>query len=85
MTPDERTLSLAWMALIALTVISFATAEGLSDRRMALACIFAIAALKGLMVARQFMEVGHALPHWKALYQGWIAGIAIILAVGHMI
>ena len=84
MTPIDRKLSLAWIALIALTLVSFVVAETLIDRRFALACIFAIAALKGQMVASHFMEVGHALPHWRGLYRVWIVGIATVLAVGHM-
>jgi Prokaryotic Cytochrome C oxidase subunit IV len=85
MTPAERTLSFAWFALIALTLVSFAAAESLLDRRAAIAVIFAVAAIKGHMVANRFMEVGHALPHWKALYRVWIIGIAIMLAGGHIL
>ena len=85
MTPVDRKLSLAWLGLVALTVLSFAAAEGLVGHRLAIAGIFAIAAVKGQMVASRFMEVGHALPHWKALYRVWIAGIAILLAAGHLL
>jgi len=85
MKPIDRSLSLAWMGLIALTLISFAAAETLIDRRLALACIFAIAALKGQLVAASFMEVGRALPHWSALYRVWIIGIAIMLAAGNVV
>jgi hypothetical protein len=80
----DRKLTIAWFGLIALTLASFAAAETLIDRRLALACIFAIAALKGQMAASRFMEVGHALSHWRGLYRVWIVGIAIILAVGHI-
>lgn len=85
MTPIDLKLSLAWIGLIALTLVSFFAAETLIDRRLALVCIFAIAALKGQMVAIHFMEVGHALPHWRELYRVWIVGIAIMLAAGHLI
>ncbi len=85
MTELERKLTLAWLALVALTLASFATAEVLHNRNLALAGIFAIAAVKGQIVASRFMEVGHALPHWKALYRVWIAGIAVMLAAGHML
>jgi heme/copper-type cytochrome/quinol oxidase subunit 4 len=85
MIPVNRTLTMAWIGLIVLTLVSFVAAETLIDRRIALACIFAIAALKGQMVASRFMEVGHALPHWNAMYRVWIVGIAIILVVGHII
>lgn len=85
MTPTGRKLSLAWIALMALTLLSFAAAEGLADRRIVIASIFAVAALKGQMVASHFMEVGHALPHWNALYRVWIAGIAIMLAAAHLV
>jgi hypothetical protein len=84
MTPLDRKLSLAWLGLMALTLVSFAAVEGLVSHRIALAGIFAIAAIKGQMVASRFMEVGHALPHWRALYRVWIVGIALVLAAGHM-
>jgi heme/copper-type cytochrome/quinol oxidase subunit 4 len=85
MTPVERTLSLAWIGLIALTLVSFAAAESLLDRRFAIVAIFAVAAIKGQVVAGHFMEVGHALPHWRALYRVWIFGIALVLAAGHIL
>ncbi len=85
MTPIERKLTLSWLALVALTLLSFAAAETLHNRNLALAGFFAIAAVKGQIVASRFMEVGHALPHWRALYRVWIAGIAIMLAAGHML
>ena len=81
----DRKLSLAWLGLVALTVLSFAAAEGLVSHRIALGGIFAIAAIKGQVVASRFMEVGHALPHWRALYRVWIIGIAILLAVAHLL
>jgi len=31
------------------------------------------------------VEVGHALPRWRALYRVWIVAMAILLAVGHLI
>ena len=85
MTPVDRKLSLSWLGLVALTLMSFAAAEGLVSHRLALGGIFAIAAIKGQMVASRFMEVGHALPHWRALYRVWIVAVAILLAAGHLI
>jgi Prokaryotic Cytochrome C oxidase subunit IV len=85
MIPVDRTLSLAWLGLVALTVLSFAAAEGLVGHRLALAGIFAIAAIKGQVLASRFMEVGHALPHWRALYRVWIVAVAILLAAGHLL
>jgi Prokaryotic Cytochrome C oxidase subunit IV len=85
MISNEKHLSFAWIGLIVLTLVSFAAAESWIDRNYAIAVIFAIAALKGQMVASRFMEVGHALPHWKTLYRVWIIGIAVVLAGGHML
>lgn len=85
MRPADRDLSIAWLALVALTVLSFASAEGLIEHRFALAAIFAVAAIKGQIVASRFMEVGHALPHWRSLYRIWIIAIAGVLAAGHLI
>ncbi len=85
MRPADRELSIAWLGLVALTVLSFAAAEGLIAHRFALAAIFAVAAFKGQIVASRFMEVGHALPHWRTLYRIWIFAIAIVLAGGHFV
>jgi heme/copper-type cytochrome/quinol oxidase subunit 4 len=76
---------MAWFGLVALTLVSFAAAEGLVSHRIAVVGIFAIAAIKGQIVASRFMEVGHALPHWRTLYRVWIAGIAVLLATGHLL
>jgi Prokaryotic Cytochrome C oxidase subunit IV len=81
----SKYLGLAWLWLVVLTLLSFGSAEGLVDRRIVIAAIFAIAAIKGQMVASHFMEVGHALPHWRTLYRVWIAGIAAVLAAGHIL
>lgn len=76
---------MAWFGLVALTLVSFAAAEGLVSHRLAVVGIFAIAAIKGQIVASRFMEVGHAQPHWRTLYRVWIAGIAVLLAAGHLL
>lgn len=81
----DSELRLTWLGLVGLTLLSFASVEGMVSHRFVLVGIFAIAAIKGQMVASRFMEVGHALPHWRTLYQVWIAGIAAMLAVGHII
>jgi heme/copper-type cytochrome/quinol oxidase subunit 4 len=85
MTPVERQLSIAWLVMVALTLLSFAVAEGHIGHRLVLAAIFTVAAIKGQIVASRFMEVGHALPHWRALYRIWIVAIAIVLAGGHLV
>ena len=85
MSPADRELSIAWLGLTALTVLSFASAESLIDHRIALAAIFALAAIKGQIVASRFMEVGHAQPHWRTLYRVWIVAIAAVLAAGNII
>jgi Prokaryotic Cytochrome C oxidase subunit IV len=81
----NKHLGLAWLWLVVLTLLSFGSAEGQIDRRIVMAAIFAIAAIKGQLVASHFMEVGHALPHWRALYRVWIFGIAAVLAAGHIL
>ena len=78
-------MSLTWLGLVTLTLVSFAAAEGLVSHQVAVVGIFAVAAIKGQIVANHFMEVGHALPHWRTLYYVWIAGIALVLAAGHVL
>ena len=65
-------------------VIKSSDEVGLPNSAME-AGIFAFAAIKGQLVANHFMEVGHALPHWRTLYYVWIAGIALVLAAGHLL
>lgn len=72
-----------WAVLVSLTFASVAVAEFTASHLVLVAVVFGVAIIKGLLVARHFMEVDRARPVWKTLYCTWIAAIGMVLIVGH--
>mgnify|MGYP006280357623 CR=1 FL=1 len=71
---------MVWLALLALTAVTYAVGEaGLTGIGPMLA-VLAIALIKGRLVAWHFMELRHVRPLWRSLLAGWLlvvgAGIA---------
>ena len=79
------TLKGAWLQLLALTVFSVAVAESLHIPNLMMVIVFIIAMVKAQLVARHFMEVTHAAPHWRRLYFGWIFAAGSLLIAGHLL
>lgn len=68
-------------ALIVLTLTSAVISERSGAVRPAVVAIFAIAAIKAVLVLDNFMEAPHAERHWLWLYRLWIAVVTILLTV----
>jgi heme/copper-type cytochrome/quinol oxidase subunit 4 len=68
-------------ALIVLTLTSALISERGGLVRPAVVAIFAIAAIKAVLVLDNFMEAPHAERHWLWLYRLWIAAVTILLTV----
>lgn len=73
---------LAWLLLIGLTAISVLIAESGAAGITPVVLVFLFAAAKSTLVMCSYMEVNYAKPHWRALYTGWVAAIAIVLMIG---
>jgi len=71
-----------WGVLVILTLASVSFAELTNWHVAAVVAIFAVAVVKAQLVAVNFMETGHALPHWNWLYRVWIAAIGCLLCGG---
>lgn len=74
-----------WLLLVGITVISTLAAERHLAGMVITVVIFILAAIKAHMVIMHYMEAKHAAPHWRALYQWWVAIAATILAIGHFV
>lgn len=74
-----------WIALLVLTGLSVLLAERAHWGGFAIPVIFAIAAVKGELILRQYMEVGQAAPHWRTLYRLWLVAVTAMLIIGHLI
>ena len=74
-----------WLTLAALTMLSVLLAESAHWGALAIPAIFAIAAVKGELILRHYMEVGQAAPHWRIAYRLWLVAVTVMLIVGHLI
>lgn len=77
-------LWLTWIALSLLTLISVRVGPSASHG-LAVAILFALAALKANLVLDNFMEAPLAEDHWRWLYRTWILVVMVILIVGFAI
>jgi hypothetical protein len=69
-----RTNLITWILLVGLTTLGFALCE---QRSVSLA-ILAVAAAKGFLVARQFMELRNADPVWTIALIGLFGGVLLM-------
>lgn len=74
-----------WLALMTLTLLSFALFERQMLASFATLVIVALAAYKARLVVQHFMEVAHAPGHWRILYETWVFVAAAIIAIGHYV
>ncbi len=81
MNAAERRLIGWWVALIALTMVSFTGSSALGNPGLAAAAVLGIAFFKVRIVVREFMEVRHAPLGLKIALEAWGAIVAIGLIV----
>ncbi len=68
-----RVLTAAWLGLVALTLVGLGLGEWFREARWLPLLVAAIIWLKGVLVARQFIESHIAHPFIARLLQGFIA------------
>lgn len=66
--------TLAWLALAGLTLLGLVLADGVPDRRLLAVVVAAVMWLKGVLVARAFLDTGRAHPFIRR-------GVAIFVAI----
>ncbi|HEJ1188933.1 TPA: cytochrome C oxidase subunit IV family protein [Pseudomonas aeruginosa] len=74
-----RTLTLCWLALLALAVTGVLLG-GAGDSPWLLAAVLACAVAKGWLIGERFMELAHAPALWRHLLLAW--PLLMALAVG---
>ena len=76
----KRTITGAWIVLMAITAASVGTAELASDRPLAVGIVMAIAAVKGGVILGRFMEIGSAPRAVRYYLVGWTIACAVVIA-----
>jgi predicted alpha/beta hydrolase family esterase len=71
--------TLTWAILMSATIGSFATAEYLPQRHVAVAAILLIAAFKVRTILRNFMELRDAPKPWKITFDAWTFFCAVMI------
>lgn len=76
----DRRINLIWAVLLAATALSWWAGEQGGHMAWSLAAgVFALAALKGVLVVLDYMELRHAPPLWHRLLLGWLAGVVTLI------
>ena len=79
---EARRINLAWAILIAATLASWWLAEDPGAHRlgqMAAGIVLALSAVKGLVIALDFMELGHAPKLWRRALLAWLSTILAVI------
>lgn len=78
-------MTAAWAVLVAATLVLYALAEGADAGRAAIVAVILIAAYKVRLVFLHFMELKSGAMPWRAVAEGWVAGVAAILVTGYLL
>jgi predicted alpha/beta hydrolase family esterase len=71
--------TITWLVLVAATLGSFATAELLSQRAVAVAIILLVAAFKVRLILHRFMDLRSAPFSWRATFDVWTAACTAMI------
>jgi hypothetical protein len=86
MVQTQRALTWAWIALVAVTLLSLAVAE--SPRiatSLEAVTVVAAATLKGRVILVWFMGVRSFPLAWRAFFLAWLLGNAAVIVIFHLI
>ena len=72
-----------WLVLVALTLTSFALAEGAGAARLAATSVILIAAFKVRLIFIHFMELEWRPAPWRYLFELWAVASAAIIIGGY--
>ncbi len=78
-----RPATRAWLALVAVTLVSFALAEGAASPRLAATLVMLIAAFKVRLVVVHFMELRWRPLPWRVLLECWTVAITLVIVGGY--
>jgi hypothetical protein len=77
----DRTLVAVWAALLLATAVSVAVHEGLGPGPTTVLVVVAVAFVKVWLVGRYFMELRHAPPVLRRLFDAYVVVVPVVLAV----
>jgi hypothetical protein len=76
---DDHRIHIGWLLLVAATVASYALrSEGSIGPAIGLTTL-AITYLKGRVVVLDFMELRHAPLVWRAIFEGWLLLLTLLV------
>lgn len=70
-----------WFVLVALTAASVLTGEWGLAGALSGYIVIASAAVKARWILLDYMEARHAPGPWRYLFEGWLAGAALIMGI----
>ena len=73
----------AWLLLVAITLVSFALAEGAAPPRLATTLVMLIAAFKVRVVIAYFMELRWRPLPWRVLFECWTVAVTLMILGGY--
>lgn len=85
---ETRVLNAAWWLLLGATAVTYVLGEmGLvaAGSGWALACLWALTSIKGVVVIQVFLEMRHAPLLWRWLLQGWLGLVLALIAVAYAV
>jgi Prokaryotic Cytochrome C oxidase subunit IV len=79
-----RGASIAWMLLMAATLVSFGLGDGLGTAKLATVTILIVAFGKVNLVGNYFMELRGAPLPLRVIFTGWTAVVGTVLVVMYL-
>lgn len=82
-------LGIVWLALVALTLVSWAVGPShgaaADSARLGTAVALLVAFGKAWLVGTEFMELRHAPPLLRAVFGGWVAVVGTTVTVMYLV
>ena len=84
-TESNRTLTVAWLVLLAITATTYWLGDGhlpaATGSMVPVLVLCALTFVKGLLVSLEFLELRHAPALWRWLVCGWLTLVLLLIAL----
>ena len=82
---SSRALTLAWLALLAITATTYwlggGRVQAATGSMVPVLVLCALTFVKGMLVSLEFLELRHAPALWRWLVCGWLAVVLLLIAL----
>ena len=82
---SSRALTLAWLALLAITATPYwlggGRVQAATGSMVPVLVLCALTFVKGMLVSLEFLELRHAPALWRWLVCGWLAVVLLLIAL----